>query len=67
MGKTLPEDVVPEGEGPLSEAITLRIPQRLLKDIEQIAKETANDRSKTMLHLMRWARDEYKDRKKGKT
>jgi metal-responsive CopG/Arc/MetJ family transcriptional regulator len=63
-----PDEVVPEGEGPLSQAITVRLPKRLLADVEQIAKETKNNRSDTILHLLRWARAEYQARaKKGKT
>lgn len=60
MGKTLPQDdVVPEGEGPLSQAMTVRLPKKLLERVERCAKETNNNRSDTVLHLLRWALRQY--------
>jgi metal-responsive CopG/Arc/MetJ family transcriptional regulator len=66
MGKLRDSDeiVVPEGEGPLSEAITIRMPKKMLERIEKAAKETENNRSDTILHLLRWAMAQYE--KKGK-
>lgn len=58
------ELVVPEGEGPLSQAITVRLPKKLLERIEKCAKETANNRSDTILHLLRWGVSAYE---KGKS
>lgn len=64
MDKLHGSDVVPEGEGPLSQAITVRLPRKLLERIERTAKETANNRSDTILHLLRWALGEH-EKKKG--
>lgn len=57
------EEVVPEGEGPLSEAVTVRLPKKILERIEKCAKDTENNRSDTILHLLRWALGAYE--KKG--
>lgn len=51
----LPDSVVPEGEGPLSDSISVRLPKKLLERIEKCAKETENDRSATVLYLLRYA------------
>lgn len=59
MAKTQIELVVPEGEGPLSEAITVRMPKKLLERVTRCAKGTENNRSDTILHLLRWALDAY--------
>jgi metal-responsive CopG/Arc/MetJ family transcriptional regulator len=72
MGKVQPQgDVVPEGEGKLSQAITLRMPKKLLERVERCAKDTANNRSDTVLHLLRWALGAYEasraEHEKGKT
>jgi hypothetical protein len=66
MGKLrdVEEVVVPDGEGPLSEAITIRLPKKMLERIEKAAKDTENNRSDTVLHLLRWALAQYE--KKGK-
>lgn len=50
--------VVPEGEG-VASPLSLRIPEKVLRRIDAVAKATGNPRSETMLHLMRWALDEY--------
>jgi metal-responsive CopG/Arc/MetJ family transcriptional regulator len=66
MSKTkLEQDVVPEGEGPLSQAITLRMPKKLLERLERCAKETSNNRSDTVLHLLRWALNRYEGKDKS--
>lgn len=64
MGKLHEDEVVPDGEGKASEAITLRLPSKLLARVEKCAKETANTRTDAMLHLMRWALNQYEG--KGK-
>lgn len=56
--------VVPDGEGKLSQAITVRLPEQLLRRIEQCAKETSNNRSDAILHLLRWALSAYEKGKK---
>lgn len=69
MGKVqLEENVVPEGEGPASDAITIRMPKKLLERVERCAKETQNTRTDAILHLLRWAlgRYEEKDTEKGR-
>jgi hypothetical protein len=58
--------VVPEGEGPLSDAVTVRLPKKMLERIERAAKETENNRSDTILHLLRWALAAYEGKTKGK-
>lgn len=68
MGKreeaaTIHDEVVPEGEGPLSEAVSVRLPKKLLERVEKCAKETENNRSDAILHLLRWALGAYE--KKG--
>jgi hypothetical protein len=55
--------VVPEGEGPLSQAITVRLPKMLLERIERAAKETRNNRSDTILYLLRWGIGAHEKRK----
>lgn len=64
MGKVHDDDVVPEGEGPSSEAITLRLPKKLLERVERCAKETQNTRTDAVQHLLRWALSQYEG--KGK-
>jgi metal-responsive CopG/Arc/MetJ family transcriptional regulator len=70
MGKARFQDVVPEGEGPSSEAITLRLPKKRLERLERCAKETQNNRTDTIQHLLRWGLNQYEGRsenEKGKT
>jgi metal-responsive CopG/Arc/MetJ family transcriptional regulator len=50
--------VVPEGEG-VASPLSLRIPEKLVKRVDAVAKATGNSRTETILHLMRWALDEY--------
>lgn len=52
--------VLPEkpDEGPL-EVITLKIPAKLKARVDAAAKMTGNNRSQTILALMRWALDEF--------
>lgn len=64
MGKLHDDEVVPEGEGKASEAVTVRLPKKLLERVERCAKETQNTRTDAMLHLMRWALNQYEG--KGK-
>lgn len=56
----LVKPVVPEGEGGSTVQIGIRTPEKLLASIDEIAKETGNDRTSTVLHLVRWAIDEYR-------
>lgn len=57
-----------EDEGEL-EVLTFKVPKKLKARIDAAAKETGNNRTQTMLSLMRWALDEYdaqrSDEKKG--
>ena len=50
--------VVPEGEG-VAQPVSLRIPERLIERLDAVAKATGNPRTETILHLVRWALDEY--------
>lgn len=63
MGK-MDELVVPSGEGPASAAITFRLPKKLLERVDRCAKETQNNRTDTIQHLLRWALSRYEE--KGK-
>ncbi len=51
--------IVPEGEGKPSDPVSLRIPEKLLKRLDACASATGNARYETILHLLRWALDEY--------
>lgn len=50
--------VVPEGEG-VAKPLSLRVPERLIERIDAVAKATGNPRTDTIMHLLRWALDEY--------
>lgn len=50
--------VVPEGEG-VARPLSLRVPERLIERIDAVAKATGNPRTDTIMHLLRWALDEY--------
>lgn len=50
--------VVPAGEG-LAQPMSLRVPKKLIERIDAVAKATGNPRTETLLHLVRWALDEY--------
>lgn len=50
--------VVPPSEGP-SSVLSVRVPQRLRERIEAVAEATGHDKTTTVLHLLRWALDEY--------
>lgn len=45
-------------EGPL-EVITLKIPKKLKARVDSAAKATGNNRSQTILALVRWGLDEF--------
>lgn len=63
----LNEEVVPSGEGETA-PVSIRVPKRLLEEIDRCAKETNNSRTDAMLHLWRWALVQYKagkTKKKG--
>jgi len=45
-------------EGPL-EVLTLKMPAKLKARVDAAAKATGNNRSQTMLALMRWALDQF--------
>jgi metal-responsive CopG/Arc/MetJ family transcriptional regulator len=45
-------------EGPL-EVITLKIPKKLKGRVDAAAKTTGNNRSQTILALVRWGLDEF--------
>lgn len=64
MGKIHDNEVVPSGEGLAGEAITVRLPKKLLERVERCAKETSNNRTDTIQHLLRWALNAYES--KGK-
>ena len=50
--------VVPEGEG-VAKPLSLRVPEKLIERIDAVAKATGNPRTDTIMHLLRWALDEY--------
>lgn len=54
--------VVPKGEGP-TKPLSIRFPEKILKDIDRVASETNNDRTATIMHMLRWAVAEYKAQK----
>lgn len=56
--RRLVKPVVPEGEG-VAKPMSLRVPEKLIERIDTVAKETGNARTETLLHLVRWALDEY--------
>lgn len=60
----LNEVIIPEGEGPLSQAITIRMPKKLLERIEKATRDTGNTRSDTILHLLRWGISAHETRSK---
>ena len=39
--------------------MSLRVPERLIERIDAVAKATGNPRTDTIMHLLRWALDEY--------
>lgn len=47
-----------ESEGSL-EVLTLKVPVKLKARIDAAAKQTGNNRTQTMLALMRWALDQF--------
>lgn len=52
------DPVVPDGEGegiPLS----IRYPKKLLERVDSCAKGTGNNRTETIMHLLRWALTKY--------
>lgn len=53
-------DVLPDktDEGPL-EMLTIKVPKKLKERIDAAAKETGNNRSQTMLSLIRWSLDQF--------
>lgn len=59
------EEVMPEGEGPASEAKTIRIPKKLLERLARVAKDTDNNLTEVILHACRRLVADY-DEKKGK-
>ncbi len=56
--QVLVKPVIPPGEGP-TRPLSIRFPDALLKRVDAAAKTSGNDRSTTVLHLVRWALDEY--------
>ena len=56
--RRLVKPVVPEGEG-VAKPLSLRVPEKLIERIDAVAKATGNPRTDTIMHLLRWALDEY--------
>lgn len=54
-----PRQVVPKGEG-ATRPLSIRYPEAILKELDKIAKETNNDRTSTIMHILRWGIAEYK-------
>lgn len=51
--------IVPEGEGKLSDPVSLRIPEKLLARLDACAdRHGQQTRGETILHLLRWALSE---------
>lgn len=51
--------ILPPSEGETTQ-ITLRIPKKLLHEVDSIAKSTGHNRTDVMLHFVRWATQEYR-------
>lgn len=45
---------------------SLRLPKAMLKDLDETAEEQDLSRTEVMVHLLRWALEQYKSEKKGK-
>ena len=54
----LVKPVVPPGEGP-GIPLSIRYPKQLISRIDACAKATGNNRTETIMHLLRWALDEF--------
>ena len=54
----LVKPIVPLGEGKTS-PLSIRFSEALMRRLDAVAKVTGNNRSETVLHLVRWALDEY--------
>lgn len=50
--------IVPKGEG-AGAPLSIRFPKAVLVRIDAAAKATGNSRTETIMHLLRWALDEY--------
>lgn len=57
----LVQPIVPKGEGEVK-PLSIAFPKALLTRIDRVAKETNNNRSDTIRHLLRWALDAYDNR-----
>lgn len=57
----LVQPIVPKGEGEVK-PLSIAFPKALLARIDKVAKETNNNRSDTIRHLLRWALDAYDNR-----
>lgn len=55
------QPIVPKGEGEVK-PLSIAFPKSLLTRIDKVAKETNNNRSDTIRHLLRWALDAYENR-----
>ena len=55
------QPIVPKGEGGVK-PLSIAFPKQLLVRIDRVAKETNNNRSDTIRHLLRWALDAYDKR-----
>lgn len=54
----LVKPVVPEGEGP-GVPLSMRYPKKLLERVDACADETGHNRTDTIMHLLRWALEEF--------
>lgn len=52
------DPVVPDGEGD-AKPLSIRFPEGLKRRIDEVAKKTGNDRSTTILHMVRYALKEW--------
>lgn len=57
--------IVPAGEGP-GVPLSVRYPKALLARVDACADATGNSRTDTIMHLLRWALDDYESKKNEK-
>ena len=57
--KWLVDPIVPKGEEGDTRPLSVAFPAKMLARIDKIAKETHNNRSDTIRHLLRWSLDAY--------
>lgn len=51
--------IIPKGEHSEARPLSVSFPKSLLTRIDKVARETRNNRSDTIRHLLRWALSAY--------